>query len=81
MTKRFNGARRDGASLQAMFLGLLKCQRAHAAAVRRWRDEGPRLLKGTKAAALWDRTEGLGRKRRALEQRLRRKTKAYASHA
>jgi hypothetical protein len=76
MSKRFH-TDVDAASIQTTFLELVKCQRAHATAEARWREQGPRLLRG-KAAVLWRRTEELSRRRRELGRLLRKKAKAYA---
>jgi hypothetical protein len=72
MAKR-NG---DARGLKSAYLAHLKCRRAHAAAVARWREQAPQMLTG-KPAALWRELDELSRRKRELGRRLRRAAKAY----
>jgi hypothetical protein len=74
--KRFNGDA-DGASLQAVFIELVKARRSRSAAAARWREQGARSLRG-KPAALWRRLEELSRREQTLGRQLRRQARAYA---
>jgi hypothetical protein len=67
----------DARGLQSTFIQLLKCQRAHAEAEARWRQEAPQMLTG-KPAVLWRQLDELPRRKGELGRRLRRAAKAYA---
>jgi hypothetical protein len=74
MKRKPNG--HDAAALHVVYVEFLKCRRAHAAAVARWREQAPRVLRG-QAAALWRKTEELARQKRELGQALRKKAKPF----